>query len=71
MKRHKSVTARAIGAGVMERKPAMPSPKRFTDKKKQARKTACRGNQGIAKRFKATVFDTVIVGSNPTTLTKN
>lgn len=25
-----------------ERKPSMPSPKRFTDRKKQARKTACR-----------------------------
>ena len=44
MKRYKDVTARAISAGVMERKPAMPSPKRFTDKKKQARKMACRGN---------------------------
>lgn len=33
---------KAVKAG--ERKPPMPSPKRFTDRKKQARKSACRGN---------------------------
>jgi hypothetical protein len=43
MKRQKNIVAKAIAAGAMERKPAMPSPKRFTDRKKQARKTACRG----------------------------
>ena len=43
MKRQKNFAAKAITAGMMERKPAMPAPKRFTDRKKQARKTACRG----------------------------
>lgn len=42
MKGYKNLTAKAIKAGVIERKPAMPAPKRFIDRKKQARKTACR-----------------------------
>lgn len=38
--KHYEAVLRDIKAG--ERKPPMPSPKRFTDRKKQARKTACR-----------------------------
>ena len=36
---------RDVKAG--ERKPAMPSPKKFTDRKKQARKNACRGGMFV------------------------
>jgi hypothetical protein len=30
-----------------ERKSPMPSPKKFTNRKKQAQKTACRKNKGV------------------------
>ena len=38
---NKKAIMRDIKAG--ERKPAMPSPKVFVDRKKKARKNACRG----------------------------
>lgn len=40
----KSLVNKAIAAGVIQRKPPMPAPKQFTDKKKALCKNACRRN---------------------------